>query len=158
VIVDKNFRLWNKYDLTKLTYRLNVMDITQIGWGSNLGFGLYALVIDRSCQVLEYIENVDDKNQKQIVSLFNLITSEGLPRNKQKFRDLGDDIFELKTRSGLRALCFTGGPGLRRSLILTHAFDKPHSKILKREKDKALKWYVQYFEETVNIVELDSEV
>ncbi len=133
------------------------MDITLIESKSDMGFDLYALVIEDSCQVIEYIDSVDEKNQKQIAALFSRIIVKGLPHNEQKYRSLGDAIFELKTRGGLRVLCFTGGSFLLRSLILTHAFDKPHSRILQREKKKALDWRNQYFQETVNIVDLDME-
>lgn len=128
------------------------MDITLLAEGLGLGFNLFALITGETCQVVEYIDNLDQINQKQVVSLFNLITEAGIPNNIEKYRDIGDDISELKTRGGVRILCFTGGPGLPRSLILTHGFQKPHQKVLKREKQKALRWRDQFFQETVNIV------
>jgi len=130
------------------------MDITLLSSGSEKGFSLYALIVDETCQVIEYIESLEQKYQKQIISLFNLITETGLPHNEEKYRGLGDNINELKTRGGVRILCFSGGPGLPRSLILTHGFQKPHRKILVRQKNKALKWRKQFIQEPVNLIDL----
>jgi len=132
------------------------MDIALVGLALNRrGYNLYALVIDGACQVREYIDSLNPKNQKQIVSLFNLINETGIPHNIEKYRDIGDDISELKTRGGVRILCFTAGAVLPRSLVLTHGFHKPHRKILIREKRKALSWREQFFQETLNMIEID---
>ena len=130
------------------------MDIVLIGSGSGVGFSLYALVIEGSCQVLKFIENSDQRNQNQIVSLFNLITKTGPPHNKEKYRNLGNGIYELKTRGGLRVLSFTGGANLRKSLILTHAIKKPHDRVVIREKEKALRWRGQFFNQQITFVDL----
>jgi len=78
--------------------------------------------------------------------LFNRILEIGLPHNQEKFRDIGEKIYELKTRGGIRILGFFGGLNLPKSLILTHGFYKKHNKILVRERDKALKWFKEYTE------------
>jgi len=126
------------------------MDITLIGSGA--GYNLYALIINGICQVIEYIDGLDPLSQKQITSLFKLITDTGVPHNIEKYRNIGDKIYELKTRGGVRILCFTGGAGLLRSLILTHAFHKRDHRILAREKQKALNWKEQFFQESIKIV------
>ena len=119
------------------------MDITRIDYGP--GFNLYALVIDKTYSVQEYISNLETIDQKQVVALFNLILQKGPPHNKQKFRSIGDAIYELKTRRGVRILCFYGGPNLPRSLVLTHGFSKPKRRGLASEKKKAVKWRKEYF-------------
>jgi len=68
----------------------------------------------------------------------------------EKFRHIGDDIYELKTNLGIRILCFFATDFLRRSLILTHGFPKPKRVQLDREKAKALKIKAKRFK-IVNI-------
>ena len=82
-------------------------------------------------------------DQKQILALFSLILEKGPPKNKEKFRHIGDQIYEIKTRRGVRILCFF--PRFNdRSLILTHGFYKTHNKILKNEKKKTEEWRRKY--------------
>ena len=68
--------------------------------------------------------------QKQLFALFQLILENGPPNDKRKFNPIGDKIYELKTRSGVRILCFYGGSLLQKSLILTHGFFKPAKRVL----------------------------
>jgi phage-related protein len=120
------------------------MDIAVIGNGPE--FSLYGLIIDGICQISVYLRDIDEVNLKQFAVLVNEILHHGPPKNKEKFRPLGDDIFELKTRNGMRIGCFFGGINLPKSLILTHGFSKCTSKKLQREKNKALKWLEEYLQ------------
>lgn len=128
------------------------MNITLIVPAEPFGFNLYGIVVKNSCLVREFIESLGEKYQKQIITLLEFISVKGPPKNEEKFRSLGNDIFELKTRSGVRILAFFGGGNLPKSLILTHGFYKLGQKILKRQKAKAIAWHKQYFEEEVEIV------
>lgn len=115
------------------------MNVEQLGSGKS--YVLYAVVENGKCLVKEFIDSLTPANQGQIISLINRILENGPPRNEEKFRHLGDKIYELKTRSGVRILVFFGG---RKSLVLTHGFFKVASKKLQREKDKAVAWYKEY--------------
>ena len=119
------------------------MDINKVGTGP--GLNLYALVINETCLIQEYISNLEDKDQKQVFALLNFILEKGPPHDEQKFRSIGDKIYELKTRGGIRILSFFGSSSLPRSLILTHGFVKPKEKVLVQEKKKAVKWRKEYF-------------
>lgn len=116
------------------------------------GFNIFAIVIEGLCQVQEYIDASDPKNQKQIAVLFRIITVSGLPHNEEKFKTIGDDIFQLKTQKGMRILGFTGGSKLPKSLILTHAFNKPKKKELRRKKTGAIELKHQYLNENIKIL------
>ena len=129
------------------------MDVTLISSASDKGFNLYAVVEDSSCAVKEFIETVDEIGKSQIVALFQRILTNGLPHDEKKFRDLEEGIYELKTRSGIRVLCFFGGKLLAKSLVLTHGFPKSKKKVLMREIAKARALYNKYKEEALNIVE-----
>ena len=128
------------------------MDITPIGTASESGFDLYAIVVDGICLVQSFIDNLIEKDQKQIIALFQLILDSGLPHNEQKFRNIGEQIYELKTRGGVRVLSFFGGPNLPKSLVLTHGFYKPGSRILVRERRRAIDWHNEYSNGDNNIV------
>lgn len=116
------------------------------------GFSLYAIQDSNRCLAQEYIESLEIKYQKQIINLFHQVTTAGLPKSEEKFRPIGDKIYEFKTRSGVRILCFFAGRNLRRALILTHGFQKPGGRIFQREKDKAITWHKEYMTGEVNIV------
>lgn len=114
------------------------MFITELDTGPK--FSLYAVVINNVCLVQDYIDSLELKQQRQVFALFNLILEHGPPKDQQKFKNIGDKIYELKTRSGVRILCFCGGVVLRKTLILTHGFEKPGKIVLRREKEKAIDW------------------
>jgi hypothetical protein len=128
------------------------MDIVQILGGTGQGFSLYAILVEDDCPVTDFIDSLDERYQKQVVNLFQQIATVGLPKNKERFRPIEDQIYELKTRGGVRILCFFAGSLLPRSLILTHGFFKPHRKILKRETEKAVAWRDDYESSKINIV------
>ena len=65
--------------------------------GSGEAFDLYAIELNNKCQVREYISNLDEIDQKQIISLFNRILENGPPSYRQKVNYIGDYIYELKT-------------------------------------------------------------
>ena len=109
-------------------------------------YNLFAVVINDTCLVQNYIDSLEVKQQKQLFALFKRILEHGPPKDERKFKHIGDKIYELKTRSGVRVLCFSGGAFLPKSLILTHGFDKPGKKQLRREKEKAINLRKDYFE------------
>jgi phage-related protein len=111
---------------------------------SGPGFALYGVIGDKSCEVAGFIDTLDPKNKVQIIALLEHIVSVGLPKGELRFRNVGDNIYELKTRNGARILCFFGGALLRNSLILTHGFLKPKKKQFNREKEKALSWHRKF--------------
>ena len=104
---------------------------------------LYGIVIDGTCLIREFIDDLENQNKKQVAKLLEQRAERLELFDEQKFRSIGDDIFELKTRRGLRILCFWGGP---QKLILTHGFPKPTPKVLRTEKAKAISWLKEYQE------------
>jgi len=120
------------------------LKITKLASGP--GCDLYALIIKEDCLVQEFISRLEDRDKKKILALFNFILQKGPPFNETRFRYLGDEIYELKTVSGVRILSFFGNPILRKPLILTHGFYKPKKMQLKREKKRAVNWHKEYFQ------------
>lgn len=130
------------------------MDITELSPALGNGFSLYAVVQNNSCMVREFIENLVDSDKTQVLRLFKSVLCAGIPHNETKFRDLEGGIYELKTRSGVRILCFFGGTFLPRSLVLTHGFQKPKKKVLVRERGKALAFHEEYKKNRPRIVDV----
>ena len=117
------------------------------------GYNLYAIIVNGVCLVEEYIDSLDEKNRAQIFPLFQHVLTVGPPKNEAKFKKLETHIFELKTSGGVRILGFFAGPKFPKSLVLTHGFDKPHRKILKREIKKAINLHEDYFSaDEINII------
>src|SRR4030042_4758544 len=96
---------------------------------------LCGIVDNGKCLVKDFLESVENRQRKaQMLSLLKYVSENGPPYNEQKFKHLRGRIYELKTRTGLRILCFWGEGN---SLILTHGFFKGEK--LNREIKKALK-------------------
>ena len=108
------------------------------------GYNLFAIIFNDVCLVKEYIESLNEKNRAQVFALFKRIITAGPPKIETKFRKLENKVFELKTSGGVRILGFFAGTKFPQSLILTHGFDKPHKKILKRQIKKSEKWHEKY--------------
>lgn len=117
------------------------------------GYALYAVVDGDECLVQNFIDGLEAKYKTQIFNLLEQIISSGLPFNEEKFRGIGDKIFELKTKSGIRILCFMAHANFKKTLILTHGFKKGRPKKLNREKQKAITWYEEYLKGEINIAE-----
>ncbi len=115
------------------------MDIEILRSGKELN--LYALVVNGKCLIRDFINSLENQSKKQVAKLLEQRAAHLVVSNEQKFRSIGDNIFELKTRGGVRILCFWGGP---KRLIITHGFFKPTRKILQAEKAKAIRWFKEY--------------
>ena len=98
---------------------------------------LYALVVNKKSFIRDFINGLERSDKIQVVNLIQQRSDRLNIHNQQHFRSLGNEIFELKTRNGIRILCFWYG---ERKLVLTHGFFKPHPKVLKNEKEKAMQW------------------
>lgn len=127
------------------------MIITELNTGP--GAALYAVVKKDVCSVKEFISKLHRIDSAQLFAVFQLILQKGDPRNEQKFRYLGDQIYEIKTNSGIRILCFKGNHQLKNSIILTHGLRKTKNKILQREKAKSLKLYKEFIGGNINIID-----
>jgi phage-related protein len=104
---------------------------------------LYALVVNHKSLVREFIGGLEVDDKKQVAHLIKQRADRLIIHNEQIFRSIGNDIFDLKSRNGIRILCFWEGIG---KVILTHGFSKPPQKVLKQEKKKAIGWLKEHRE------------
>lgn len=72
---------------------------------------------------------VDD--QARIRQRFRLVCTAAQPLPKEKFRDLGEGIYEVKLgKPALRVLCFSEGGPSDREYFITHVIKKPKKRRL----------------------------
>ena len=91
------------------------------------------------CQLLEFIEEKEKSDAKSVSKLLALLhrnAENGLSKNIQKVRPLGDKLFEFKTTDGYRVIAFQEGQSL---ILCTHGFHKKKQKTppgqIQRAKD-----------------------
>jgi phage-related protein len=89
---------------------------------------------------LKYFDSLDDDEQIKALGLFELMGNMGEIKNKTKFNFEGDKIYAFKPQPH-RFLCFFF---LGRKIIVTNAFHKKTDKLPVNEKQRALKYKVDY--------------
>ena len=97
------------------------------------------------CPFFEFLEAVGRKNEKtaaRVVSDLDFTLEEGPPRNEQKSRQLDGPIYELKPTDTVRVLYFYGAE--RRSIIITHGFEKKQRSTPRKEIKRAQRIYRDY--------------
>ncbi len=87
--------------------------------------------------MLKYFAGADAKKFEHLLTMMGNI---GEIRNKEKFRNEGDKIFAFKPQPH-RFLCFFFEGD---KIILTNAFMKKQQKLPKSEKDRALRYKMDY--------------
>ena len=81
----------------------------------------------------DYIENLQRQDQATLARSFKQLVDTGKIINEQKFKKLREKIWEFKTYSGIRVLCFQQG----KSWLLTHGFKKQSGKAPPRQIERA---------------------
>lgn len=104
------------------------------------GFTLCAISENR-CFVREFIDNLEVSEQKKIVNTLEKIATFGPPQNIEKFKSLGEGIFEIKSHQ-VRILGFFEK---ERVIVLTHGFIKKSPKTPPSEIEKAKRLKNIYF-------------
>jgi phage-related protein len=107
-------------------------------------FRIYGLVFDGSCETEDFLaqaEHDDPDEFASMVALLDRTTKHGPPKNKEKSREVGDGIYEFKSKS-LR-ICYFYDSG--KMIICTHGFGKPAKKVQDREIHRARALKQTYF-------------
>jgi len=116
-----------------------MIEITTIYRGRQ--FNVCALVVEKHCLAQEFVDELQELDQKKIFALLKYAGDNGPPRNLEKFRKLENDIWEFKSFR-VRLLCFFDKKQL---IILTHGFMKKSRKTPPAEIDKAKRLKKEYF-------------
>jgi len=105
-------------------------------------YDIYGITIDNRCLVMDFINELEDADQKKIIALLQRAADSGPPRNEEKFKKLKDEmLWEFKSYQ-VRILCFFDKEKL---IILTHGFKKKRDKTPKNEIERANKLRKEYF-------------
>jgi hypothetical protein len=87
-------------------------------------FDIYALEQNGRRELLDFLIELKGSSKKdfdRLTSLFDRTADIGRIRNEYMFKRLTSDIYEFKTFTGVRVLCFFDG---RNIVILTNGFRK----------------------------------
>lgn len=104
-------------------------------------FKIYGLVVNGKCEAEDFLNELSDKEKTKITPLLHYTASNGLLRNEQKFKNVGDDIFEFKGFQS-RLFCFFDKGRL---IILSHGCIKKRDKLDPVEIKKARNRKDEYF-------------
>jgi phage-related protein len=96
------------------------------------GYDIYGISENR-CLVREFINGLEGSSREKLWAILKRIAEHGHPRNIEKFRALGDGIFEIKSYQ-VRIHCFFEKG---RMIILTHGFIKKSPKTPLSEIERA---------------------
>ena len=92
----------------------------------------YAVCADGSMPAKEFIEGLDEQDQRRLVTLFHRLADTGVISNREQFKHLEGKIWEFK-RHQVRVGCFQAGA----RWLLTHGFIKKRNDWPKSEVKRA---------------------
>ncbi len=94
------------------------------------------------CQIVDFIESLEQKEKKKLLALLKRVCEEGVPRNPQKYRRFGSGVKldEIKSYQ-VRVLLFRDDDG---AMVLTNAWLKKRGSQLSREIERALRLREEY--------------
>lgn len=96
------------------------------------GYDIYGASENR-CLVREFINGLEGSSREKLWAILKRISEHGPPKNIEKFRALGDGMFEIKSYQ-VRILCFFEKGQM---IILTHGFIKKSPKTPPSEIERA---------------------
>lgn len=87
--------------------------------------GIYSIGNDESSAFKDYFDTLDESDQKRFVALIKRLAETGQIRDKKKFRNIGNDVWELKTPTAKRVYCFWANrKDFKGAVIITHGSEK----------------------------------
>jgi Phage derived protein Gp49-like (DUF891) len=87
-------------------------------------FDFYALEHNGRCEILDFMIDIRSSAGAEFAKLIRSLdwtTDNGLMRAEERFKRLSPNVYEFKTRGGVRILCFLDG---RSIIVLTNGFRK----------------------------------
>ncbi len=104
-------------------------------------FKIYGLLINGTCEAEEYLKRLPDKEKSKLMPLLQYTVQTGTIKNEQKFKSIGDGLFEFKGFQS-RLFCFFEQGKI---IILTHGCIKKRDKLDPAEVKKARSRKEEYF-------------
>lgn len=114
--------------------------------------GIYSIGNDDSSAFKDYFDTLDGPDRKRLVALVKRLADTGQIRDEQKFRNLGNGVWELKTPTAKRVYCFwSNRKDFKGAVIITHGTEKRKPAALKREKKKVIEIINEFKTATLDI-------
>ncbi|MGO9482845.1 MAG: type II toxin-antitoxin system RelE/ParE family toxin [Candidatus Kryptoniota bacterium] len=89
-----------------------------------------------SCEVTDFIEGLDDSDQRKVLHLFEMFCEQGQIRNEEKFNHEDGPIYAFKSFQ-VRILCAFLPGRRKRTVILLYGLKKKQDKLPKPDLKKA---------------------
>ena len=96
-------------------------------------FDLFEVVVGDKHLLKEFIDGLSETDRNKLLALLKYAAEHGPPRNEQKFKKLGGDLFEFKSFQD-RVFCAFRGKSV---LILIHGIKKKKDKHDKKDMQRA---------------------
>jgi phage-related protein len=106
-------------------------------------FSIHALCFENKCEVRRFLSDLDESRRKKMIQRLNIIAENGLPKNEEQCRFVGDGVFEIKTH-GVRLFAFHDGAKL---IIVSHGMEKGTKKVQDQEIQRAKSLKREYLQE-----------
>ncbi|MEI9865183.1 MAG: type II toxin-antitoxin system RelE/ParE family toxin [Limisphaerales bacterium] len=110
------------------------MPLAAIKIKSGIAFSIWRLEENGKCEMLEFWENMDNGYRAKIDRSFRWTVENGLLRNNEKFKYIGDGLYEFRTIDGVRVFCFLDEGKM---LICTGGYIKKKDKLDPAEISRA---------------------
>ena len=104
-------------------------------------FKIYGLIVNGACEADEFLQGLSDKEKGKLIPLLQYTAQSGTMKNEQKFKSVGDGIFEFKGFQS-RLFCFFDEG---RVIILSHGCIKKRDKLDPADIKKARSRKDDYF-------------
>jgi len=104
-------------------------------------FKICGLIVNGTCEAEEFLKELSDKEKKKLIPLLQYTANSGPATNEQKFKSIGDGIFEFKGFQS-RLFCFFDQGKI---IILTHGCIKKRDRLDPADIKKARSRKDDYF-------------
>ena len=104
-------------------------------------FKICGLIVNGTCEAEEFLKELSDKEKKKLIPLLQYTANSCTATNEQKFKNIGEGIFEFKGFQS-RLFCFFDQG---RIIILTHGCIKKRDKLDPADIRKARSRKDDYF-------------
>ncbi len=104
------------------------------------GWTIAAIVSNGHCLAREYIDSLQGSDHKRVTALIKRCAEQGPPRNREKTKKIGGDLWELKSYQA-RLPFFRDGPT---RIVITHGFTKKTDDIPPSEIARAQRLMDEY--------------
>jgi mRNA-degrading endonuclease RelE of RelBE toxin-antitoxin system len=94
---------------------------------------VWARSSDGLCHGKDFFDQLDERDQAKVQALLEMMASQGVIKNREKFKKIDGELFEFKSGQ-IRLPCFFDS---KNRVVITHGFRKKSDDIPPREIERA---------------------